>query len=42
LSELDNLIMSKCPKIGRWAWVSVIQVIKWEEVLKCWFVRLHL
>jgi ubiquinone/menaquinone biosynthesis C-methylase UbiE len=28
LSELDNLIMSKCPKIGRWAWVSVIQVIK--------------
>jgi len=28
LSELDNVIMSKCPEIGRWAWVSVIEVIK--------------
>jgi len=28
LSELDDFIMSKCPKIGRWAWVSVIQVTK--------------
>jgi ubiquinone/menaquinone biosynthesis C-methylase UbiE len=28
LADFDNFVMSKFPKLGRWAWVSIIQVTK--------------